>query len=36
MMVWVSFGIAIMTLVTAVEFVFNKPNKDGTSSSNND
>ena len=35
-MVWVSFGIAVMTLVTAVEFIFNKPDKDGKSSRNND
>lgn len=28
MMVWVSFGIAVMTLVTAVEFIFNKPNNE--------
>ena len=36
MIIWVSFGIAVMTLAIAVEFIFNKPDKDGTSSSNND
>jgi len=36
MMTWFSFAIALIILVTAVEFVFNKPNEDGKSSSNND
>ena len=28
MMTWLSFGVALMSLVIAVEFVFNKPNED--------
>lgn len=36
MMSWLSFAVAIMSLIVAVELVFNKPNKDGKSSSNND
>ena len=35
MMTWLSFAVALMSLVVAVEFVFNKPNEDGTSDSNN-
>jgi hypothetical protein len=27
MMTWLSFAIALMTLIVAVEFVFNKPNE---------
>ena len=30
-MVWLAFVIALITLITAVEFIFNKPNKDGRS-----
>ena len=30
-MVWFAFVIALITLITAVEFIFNKPNKDGRS-----
>ena len=27
-MTWISFAIALMTLFTAVEFIFNKPNNE--------
>jgi len=27
MMTWLSFAVALMTLIVAVEFVFNKPNE---------
>jgi len=36
MMTWLSFAVAIMSLVVAVEFMFNKPDKDGKSNINND
>ena len=35
-MVWLAFVIALITLITAVEFIFNKPNKDGRSDTFND
>ena len=35
MMTWLSFAVALMSLIVAAEFAFNKPDKDGTSDSNN-
>ena len=36
MMTWLSFAVAIMSLVVAVEFIFNKSDKDGRTNSIDD